>query len=382
LSGRGAISVRSIFLNQVRTDPIENSRIGFQAVVEIPDRILIDQGYIEVPSLFTKGRFAFGLGPLSKTPGITLSFDATMKSLDSLEIVRGISVLGEARCAVELRSLDRTRLQFRLSGLVQSDSLCVYQGNIVEVKNVTSRVPFSLAFDAGTARLMRSVPMPVLTWTAYETDRERLRQSKNGLENVRIEKVMVQGYSIGNIVLDMAILDGLADVPHFSANLLGGNVGGSMWIDAKTGVPQDITYSIRAQASRINSAQLSGALVQPGQETELDASMWFTGKGVDMNKPNWEGSFHITQIGSGFAGTLLRQMDPQGSDRSIRLTRRLLDAGWKPKLFSFELRHGYVYPSLMLAQPWFFPLRIPDKVEYGRLPLEFFLKQKNMFQMK
>jgi hypothetical protein len=382
IGGSGAFSVRSVFLNQLRTDPIEDSRLGFRAAIHIPDSMAVDQGFFEIPSLFTKGRFAFGFGPPSKTPIMTLSFDAAMKSLDSLQIVRGVSVLGEARCQVELHSLDWPHKQFRLSGMVQSDSLSIFQGSAVEVKNITSRIPFKLHFDAGTARLLRDVPRPLMTWTSYETDRERLRQSKNGLENIRIEKVMVQGYSVGHIVLDMAVQDGLIDVPYFSANLLGGDVGGSMWIDAQTGRPQDITYAIRAQASRINSAQLGGIETRTGQETELDASLWFTGRGVDMNKPNWEGSFHITQIGSGFAGTLLKQMDPQGSDRSIRLTRRLLDAGWKPKLFSFELRHGYVYPSLKLAQPWFFPLRIPDKVEYGRLPLEFFLKQKNMFQSR
>ncbi len=380
IRGNGSLLVRSIFLDQMRNKPIENSWIGFKAEAKLPDSVRIGDGFIEVPSLFTKGRFSFGLGRTEAAkPRMNMSFDAAFQSPDSLEIVRGVTILGEARGSIQLNSLDR---RFRLSGTIRSDSLSVFQRNIVEVKNITCRVPIDLIYDAGTARLVRSVSPPRLTWTAYETDRERLRESETGLETVRIEKVVVEGYSIGHIVLDLTVRDALVDVPYFSADLLGGNIGGSMRIDPKSGLPQDVTYAVRAQASRINSAMLRGMEIPPGQETELDASLWFTGRGLDMNKPEWEGSFHITQIGPQFAGTLLQQMDPQGSDRSIRLTRRLLSAGWKPKLFSFELRHGYVYPSLMLAQPWFFPLRIPDKVEYGRLPLEFFLKQKNMFQLK
>jgi len=104
-------------------------------------------------------------------------------------------------------------------------------------------------------------------------------------------------------------------------------------------------------------------------------TMAFQGKGIDLERGiDLEGYFYITKMGPKFASTLLESMDPGGSDRSIRMTRRLLNMGWKPKLFSFDLRHGYVYPSLMLTQPWFSPVRIPGKLEYGRLPLAFFLQ--------
>ncbi|HEX9934500.1 MAG TPA: hypothetical protein VGB38_04825, partial [bacterium] len=130
------------------------------------------------------------------------------------------------------------------------------------------------------------------------------------------------------------------------------------------------------------AAQFKEFAIPKGQETELDASFSFSGRGIDLNQPAWEGAFYITQIGPEFAGTLLKQLDPKGSDRSILLTRRLLSAGWKPKLFSFELRHGYVYPSLILDQPWFSPLRLWDKLEYSRLSIEFLLKQLSVLRLK
>ena len=109
--------------------------------------------------------------------------------------------------------------------------------------------------------------------------------------------------------------------------------------------------------------------------------MAFQGRGLDPTQGiNVEGFFHITKIGPNFASTLLQGMDPKGADRSIRMTRRFLNSGWKPRLFSFELRHGYVYPSLILAQPWFSPVRLPERLEYGRLPLEFFLQTSKASQ--
>ena len=152
-------------------------------------------------------------------------------------------------------------------------------------------------------------------------------------------------------------------------------MGGGLLVELGTGKPDQITYEIKAQLSRINAASLLEGQADDKGQTELNATLAFTGRGIDITQRiDLDGAFHITKIGPEFASTLLNVMDPSGSDRSIRLTRKLLNTGWKPKLFSFELRHGYVYPSIALSQPWFSPIRIPGQLEYGRLPLAFFLK--------
>jgi hypothetical protein len=179
------------------------------------------------------------------------------------------------------------------------------------------------------------------------------------------------------LLLDVDIGHGYVEVPWFQVALFDGNLGGNLWVYLSKGRSKDIAYSIRAQASQIHSAALGAIPAAEKEDTELDATLSFNGKGIDLAQGiDIEGFFHITEIGPKFASTLLKNMDPKGTDRSIRLTRRLLDAGWKPKLFSFELRHGYVYPSLSLSQPWFSPIRLPERIEYGRLPLAFFLKTK------
>jgi len=383
LRGIGSISVPNVFLDQVRTTPLKDNQIRFGWSARWPDSVRIEDGVVEIPSLRTSGKFHLEMGLQSKAPSMALSVEAGLNSPDPLEVMRGLSISGKAFCQMHVSILDPGKQRFQISGLVKSESLSVFQQKQVEVRNVFCSVPFELGLDLLEKRVLKKEDYKPVSWLNYESDRELLRHSGAGLENVRIEKVVVLDYSINTILLDLHFRDGMIDIPWFSAGLLSGNVGGNLWFDSNTGIPQDMTYLIRAQASRINSAQLKGLGIQTGEETELDATLAFAGRGVDPNKGlDIEGSFHITQIGPKFASTLLEQMDSKGSDRSIRLTRRLLNAGWKPKLLSFELRHGYVYPSLVLDQPWFSPLRIPDKVEYGRLPLEFFLKQKSMFQIK
>lgn len=392
LEGSASFGIANVFLNQVRSAPLRESQIRFDLTTMLPDSVRIENGVLEIPSLLTGGRFRFEMGQMSKAPRMALSAEAALRSPGLLEVMRGLTLSGNALCKLKLESLNAARQQFRISGLVESDSMGVFQqmpisrqGTAVqaarlEVKNVFCSVPFRLDVDLLEKRILNPNSSASPYRAEYEAGRERLRHTGSGPENIRIEKVSVLEYSIDHILVDLIFQGGRIDVPWFSANLLGGNVGGSLQIDLKTGLPQDLAYSIRAQASRINASQLRGLGIQTGEATELDATLSFVGKGVDVNHLDLEGSFHITQIGPQFASTLLEQMDPNGNDRSIRLTRRLLNTGWKPKLLSFELRHGYVYPSLVLDQPWFSPLRIPDKVEYGRLPIEFFMKQRSVFE--
>jgi len=47
-------------------------------------------------------------------------------------------------------------------------------------------------------------------------------------------------------------------------------------------------------------------------------------------------------------------------------------------LMTFVLRHGYLYPEIIFAQPWYFPMRLSGgKVELARIPLDMFLRSSN-----
>ena len=67
----------------------------------------------------------------------------------------------------------------------------------------------------------------------------------------------VAGYRIENIGLDILIRHGYVHIPWFTMKLLDGNVGGNMLVALGEGPMSGVTYEIRAQASRINSAALA-----------------------------------------------------------------------------------------------------------------------------
>ena len=188
------------------------------------------------------------------------------------------------------------------------------------------------------------------------------------------------GYVIHHLTVDTKFADGFIQIPLFAMAFLDGNVGGSVWIDIRAGFRDQLAYGIRAQASRINSAVLANIQQEKEEETELNATMAFEGIGINPDAGiNVNGYFHITSMGSKFAATLLQGMDPKGADRSIKLTRRLLNMGWKPKLFSFDMRHGFVYPTLSLSRPWYTKFfKFPEDFQYGRLLLTFFINDFKM----
>ena len=261
------------------------------------------------------------------------------------------------------------------------DSLNVRQQELVSVRGIGGKIPIQAELDPVKAGLVPNARWKPRPGFLYESFREYYRGATREVDNFRIRRIEAAGYTVRDVSMDIRLAGGILEVPRFSLNLLEGNIGGSLWLNPGTGVPDSITYSIQCQASSINAAAMLAPGVKKKEETELNASLSFTGRGVDIKKGiDLDGYFYITQIGPKFASTLLKGMDAAGSDRNIRMTRRLLDAGWKPKLFSFELRHGYVYPSLSLSQPWFSPVRLPPRVEYGRLPLEFFMKNPGLME--
>ena len=91
------------------------------------------------------------------------------------------------------------------------------------------------------------------------------------------------------------------------------------------------------------------------------------GIGIDpASQLDIEGNFYVTQIGPQFTDNVLRSLDPTGTDKSIQDTRKLLNWGYKPKLLSFEIKHGYLYPTIHLVKGKFLTKLIPLKLSGGQ----------------
>jgi hypothetical protein len=256
----------------------------------------------------------------------------------------------------------------------------VVQDPFFSVYNITAAIPFDVRIDQTQMQILQDSGFKPPSWIEFESQRQLYQNLFSASKNMHIQRVEASGYTISDIMMDIDIRNGFIWIPSLQMRVLDGNLGGGLMINLGQGQPENISYSIQAQASRINASALL-AEGKGAEEAELNATLAFNGKGIDLAQGiDLDGYFYITQIGPKFASTLLKGMDPEGSDRSIRLTRRLLDMGWKPKLFSFELRHGYVYPALSLSQPWFSPIRLPGQLEYGRIPIAFFLENRIEFE--
>lgn len=377
LRGSGEVHVGRMVLGKMRSDPILGSRLSFDLPMISLDSLRVEGGKINVDPLAVRGHFLIGIGQITESPRMVADIEVAFQSEDSVEVADGMAMLGSLKCRFHGETLDPEKQWVRVTGEIDIDSLDVVKKNLFRVEGIRGRLPFQIDGDQSQRKFLPRANYRPYEWVEYERQRTLYRHFFPEAEIVRVGAIEVSGYRMTELLLDVEVSGGYVQVPWFNLNVLEGNVGGSFLLNLGTGAKQDLVYEIRAQASRINSAALANVEIGDEEETELNATITFRGRGIDLTEGiDLDGSFHITKIGPKFASTLLEGMDPRGSDRSIRLSRRLLNTGWKPRLFSFELRHGYVYPSLALSQPWFSPVRIPGQLEYGRLPLEFLLKSR------
>ena len=381
MEGDADLFVRDVTMEKLRSQPISESRLHFDWSL-IPGKSLdVRQGTVDVREMGVWGSFSFGINPIVPFPQMTAAVDMDFRSRDSVEVAKGMAVLGSLGCRFHGETINAEKQWVRLSGNIRIDSLDVVGDDLFRVHRLSGEVPIRLDADQGKMQFLPQKEYNPPNWIAYENQRLVYRNLSASLGNLHAEEIEIAGYHMNNLTLDVGMDKGFVRIPWFNVNILEGNFGGSVLLSLGSGGKNEIAYEIHAQASRINSASLANTKGGSDEETELNATLAFRGKGIDPAQGMYlDGFFHITKIGPNFASTLLQGLDPSGSDRSIRMTRGLLNTGWKPNLFSFELRHGYVYPSLSLSQPWFSPLRIPGKLEYGRLPLEFFLKMKRSSQ--
>jgi len=375
IEGTGSIKVGEFILASQGPDPIRNGHIQFDWGVQNPDSLWIDAGQFLIDSLGVQSQFDATVHPSDSIPLISSRIRLGVSSHNWKNIVQGIQFKGGLNGEIQASNdlLDRNKIL--LEGHIAFDSLSINQGELIQIVDVQGRIP--LRFHASLdGRLIPEAHYEPVSWIEYEERQDLIRTLWSGDKRLQIQSIKINDYAINHIRMDTDFSHGMIQIPSFQMEVFEGNIGGSLWFDPADGRLEMMRYGIRAQASRINSAALTENQ-KSKENTELNANLAFNGQGLDIEKGlDFDGYFHITQVGPKFASTLLKGMDPKGSDRSIRLTRRLLDMGWKPKLFSFELRHGHVYPSLSLSQPWFSPIRIPGRLEYGRIPFAFFLSNQ------
>ena len=373
LKGRVDVTVGILLLKEIRESPVEDGRIAFEWAMDADGGMRIEKGVLDAAGLGIHGMYGFSVMPEESLS--TVSGDAVLgfQSEEPVEIAGGMLAAGGVECRVHAKSLRGGTQALRIEGDLRLDSLTIDRPGLFRVSDVRGCVPFSVDGDLASARLMPRAGEFPLDLDAYARRRAAFLSMYPRIGIIQTGALEFAGYRADGLRMDVYVGSGFFQIPAFNIDVFGGNLGGAVDFDVGAGFEQ-VRYDFRAQASRINSAALLPGGSGLDEQNELNATLAFRGRGLDVTQGlDLQGGFYITKIGPRFAATLLESLDPTGSDRSIRMTRRLLNTGWKPKLFSFELRHGYVYPSISLAQPWFSPIRIPGNLEYARLPLDFFL---------
>lgn len=375
LTGEVNVNVGELAVPAVRSRPLQNLYCRFQTGLFMPDSLNLTNGIISMPDLSLTTKFSCHLDDMGRVPrwrasaGLHFQDTAWTAVLDRMDI-KGII---DADIAAKTEGESSSRID--LSGILSMSDTEIRQGDIMQIEGLRCRIPFHLSVSPTDGLVEPGKASESLVWQFYEQQRPFFVRQATITNNLSFKRIRVSEYEIRDGVFDVDISDGQLRIPWFSLNLLGGNIGGNINVRPGRDLIAETTYSFQAHASRINAAKLSDISGKLEESNELNAVVSFQGTGLDFrHAADVNGYFHITQVGPRFASTLLRGLDIQGNDRSIQLTRRLLDSGWKPTLFSFDVHHGYVYPSLMLNQPWFSPVRIPGKLEYGRLPIAYFFQ--------
>jgi hypothetical protein len=379
IRGEGNMVVNTIRIPELRSSPLEDSSIDLKVELDSLTTVLLNTVVISLPSLKFGGEINGSLQNLTSVSSARIKGKAAFAfdSPDTVEIINNILITGKIMTNLQAATNDSTNSNIHITGSLGTESLAIDRKNNLHIRNIQSSLPFSFNYDLNTKLLVKSPADSIPLKNNYRNKRFLYHSLFPEIGRLTLESVQISNYQIDRIDTDILCSGNRIQLPWIGINLFDGIIAGDLYLNLNTGKLSEITYTITGNANRINSAAISRMKPKEKKKSDLDATFKFEGKGLNIAEIiDVSGYFHITNLGSDFASNLLSSIDPSGSDRSIKMTKQLINTGWKPGIFSFELRHGYVYPSFNLHQPWFSPVRLPERLEYGRLPLSFFLKSK------
>jgi len=379
IAGEGDVEISSLQIPKLRSSSLKNSSFDFKGTIDDFNIFSISNADISLPSLGLSGSMKGSLKYLSDESPASIKGDAffELDCPDTATMINDILVKGKMSANLQAETSDSAHTKIRITGNLSSDSFEINNKDKFHVTNIKSSFPFRIEYDLKKNLLVKFPEDSLRINKDYTVKRSLYQSLFPEIGRLTLESIEVSTYKIDKIDTDIICTGNSIQLPWIHIDLFGGNIAGKLYLDLNTGKLNNITYTLTGNANRINSAMISTMKQKKKKKSELDATFSFRGKGLDLREViDVSGYFHIINLGSDFASNLLSSIDPSGSDRSIKMTKQLINTGWKPGIFSFELRHGYVYPSFNLHQPWFSPVRLPERLEYGRLPLSFFLKSK------
>ncbi len=340
----------------------------------------------EIPSLncaiYAAGDFGFaGDIPFSN---FTVRLD--FHSEESVALNSVISARGDL--AIEMATEQRGNI-FRFSGVVSPDNMTLSGTDMFYCDAINGRIPFSGSINLDDSLLIGDKEKSSLARSTYRRIRSMDKRA-TGFGNVDIGIITSASVSATDIEVDISFKNGILEVPYFSGDLLGGDFIGRFNLDLREvnllrEYPdyENLRYDIGLEMASLDFNQLVYGLGPYERKANFTADAAFGGRGIIAPGEDYsiEGMFHISEMGPQVVDRVLDVIDPENQNPGVAQTRSLLnkkllgiiDMSYRPTRFSFEIKHGAMYPRLFMKQPFFADvipiLRVPMPIEYGRIPL-------------
>lgn len=340
----------------------------------------------QVPSLncaiYAAGDFGFaGDVPFSN---FTVRLD--FHSDESVALNSVISMKGDL--AINMVAEQKGNI-FKFSGDASFADMTLSGVDMFYCDAVNGRIPFSGSVNLEDSLLIGSEEKSSPAHSVYRRIR-LMDKEATGFGNVDIGMIAVGPVSATDIEGDISFKDGILEIPYFSGDLLGGNFIGRIEVDLQNvnlmrEYPdyEESEYDINLEMASLDFNQLVYGFGPYKSKANFTADAAFRGRGIIAPGEDYsiEGMLHISEMGPKVVDRVLDVLDPENENPGAVQTRSLLnkkllgivDMSYRPTRFSFEIKHGAMYPRLFMNQPFFADviplLRVPMPVEYGRIPL-------------
>jgi hypothetical protein len=342
---------------------------------------------VNIPSLKSGLNVLGDFGYTGDTPFSNLKMYFTFNTEEPLEIADRYYLGGKLKAEFQTFSMD-TLLEY--SGAAYFDQIEVESRGLYKFSEISGNIPVSGKINLKDSMFVVQSEESLISGSGYQ--RARLANLiSDEFGRMKIGRIEADPFYIFDVSFDAGFKNGALRIPFITGSLLGGDFYGALLVNlADVNLIREIpnyealNYQLDLELSDLDFNQLTYNTGPFKNRADFGADAHFAGSGIIAPGEDYSisGKFHITKMGPGVAQRVLDVLDPENTNPGIVQTKELLnrkllgfiDMSYKPKNFSFELKHGSLYPRLYMDQPFFadvLPLiRIPMPVEYGRIPVK------------
>ncbi len=359
------------------TPTIQQTRLRATLGLKDWNQIKIQSSFVEQPQWQIRLSLQGSIDSLATTPTYALSGSVETHADSIAQIMIGLYYRGDWSAKFSIFSLEQQPTVLHLRGWVNLDTVDVLVEGGMMLHGLRGRLPFSQLYNLTTGYLepVAQAEHTSFFFNWFDLYEPFLARSLSDYNLLTADSLYFSRYKAEDLRLLLAYDKGNIIIPQFSMKLYEGNFLTRAWLNLNSGALADISYQLRGQLSRVNSAILPSVGRQKRDKSHIGVSFDLNGKGVDLTqKINLEGDLEVTEIGVQTTDNLLRSIDPVGTDASIRSVKQLIKLGYKPSSLSFQIQHDNFYPQISFAQPWYSPIHIAGgKVAISRLPVKLIL---------